>query len=313
MFTIGLAEYVRRSTPEREYGMIPEQVIVATDFSAASDRAVSIAGKLARQFNARLSVLHVFEIVAHHRYQIPVTWMVDAVRRDIKRQLLGKVEELRAAGISAHVALVQNGIAAVEILKYLECQNSALAVIGTHARSGMERFFLGSTAEEVLREARCPVVTVGPHVVAPSDGRAFRKILYATDCTETSLSAVPLVRTLWDSHGVELTVLHVSTNPSSEPRSDNPVLESIRRALAEHAAAGAEPEYVTLHGSDVSQAIVNEAERMEADLIALGVRRGGLCSVRLPPKITFQVIGAAPCAVLTVSSDAADSLSAKSA
>jgi nucleotide-binding universal stress UspA family protein len=294
-------------------GMVPEHVIVATDFSAASERAVSIAGKLARQFNASLSLLHVFETVAHHRYQIPVAWMVDAVRRDIKRQLFGKVEELKAAGINAHATLVQGGIATVEILKYLECHKNALAVMGTHARSGMERFLLGSTAEEVLRQAPCPIVTVGPHVVASSDDRAFRKILYATDCSECSLSAVPLVRTLWDSQSVEVAVLHVSRDSGFQPRLENAVLEPVRRALTAHAAAGAEPHYVTLHGSDVSQAIVNEAERIGADLIVLGVRRGGLCSMRLPPRITLQVIGAAPCAVLTVTSDAGSSFSAPSA
>jgi len=64
------------------------------------------------------------------------------------------------------------------------------------------------------------------------------------------------------------------------------------------------PDYVTLHGSDISQAIVNEAERRHADLIVLGVRRGAACSPRLAPKIAFQVIAAAPCAVLTISSDA---------
>ena len=75
--------------------MVPQHVIVATDFSEASGRAISIAGKLAVQFQAKLSVLHVFETVAHHRYQIPVSWMIDAVRRDIKQQLFDKVEELK--------------------------------------------------------------------------------------------------------------------------------------------------------------------------------------------------------------------------
>lgn len=287
--------------------MVPQHVIVATDFSEASGRAISIAGKLALQFGAKLSVLHVFEIVAHHRYQIPVSWMIDAVRRDIKQQLLGKVEELKAAGINAHACLLDHGIAPVEIIKYLDCHKDAVAVMGTHARSGMERFLLGSTAEEVLRHASCPVITVGPHVVVSPNSQAFRRVLYAVDCSQSSMSAVPLLQELCTTQSVEMIVLHVSTVPAFDRATEDAVFEPVRKAFTGEAAVGIQPEYVTLHGTDISQAIVNEAERLDADLIVLGVRRGDSSSLRLPPKITFQVIAAAPSAVLTVSSGTAAS------
>lgn len=283
--------------------MIPERVIAATDFSKASERAVALAGKLAIQFGAPLSLLHVFEIVAHHRYQIPVTWMIDAIRKDIKQQLFQKVKDLENAGIEAQASLLENGVAPVEILKYLECHKGALVVMGTHARSGMERFLLGSTAEEVLRHAPCPAVTVGPHVIVPEGQRLFRKLLYAVDCSPSSLSAIPLVHTLCRTEPVEFEVLHVANSSEFQPTSEDTLFNPFRRALAERGAVKLQPEYVTLHGKDVSQGIVNEAERFGADLIVLGVHRGGLCSMRQPPKITFQVIAAAACAVLTVSSE----------
>ena len=87
---------------------------------------------------------------------------------------------------------------------------------------------------------------------------------------------------------------------SSEDQSFNPV----RKALGSDGAESAEfaVEYATLHGKDISQAITNEAERYPADLLLLGVHHASAYASHLTPKIAFQVIAAAPCAVLTVSS-----------
>ena len=67
-----------------------------------------------------------------------------------------------------------------------------LLVLGTRGRTGIGKFFLGSVAEEIVRQAHCPVLTVGPHSPSepPREGR-FRQILYATDFSEESLAAAP--------------------------------------------------------------------------------------------------------------------------
>ena len=62
--------------------------------------------------------------------------------------------------------MLEGAVPAQQIVTFMQsCQNPIL-VMGTHAVAGMERFLLGSAAEEVLRQARCPVVTVGPHVTS---------------------------------------------------------------------------------------------------------------------------------------------------
>jgi nucleotide-binding universal stress UspA family protein len=96
----------------------------------------------------------------------------------------------------------------------------------------------------------------------------------------------------------------VSTDPDFVDASEDQNFDPVRKALNSNGPESTEhtAEYVTLHGKDVGQAITNEAERYPADLLVLGVHRASAYATHLAPKIAFQVIAAAPCAVLTISS-----------
>lgn len=284
--------------------MIPEQIIVATDFSLAAESAIAVAASFARRFEAKVLVINVFEDVANHRYQIPVSWIVEALRKDRKLQMCQKVRMLQQSGIQTEGIVLEDGLASTEILKTLRRFANTLLVMGTHARSGLERFMLGSTAEEVLRQATCPVVTAGPHI-RPKGSGAFQRLLFATDFSNASRVAAEFVQILGRKEGTDLTVLHVSAEPTFDRFGENAAFDPLRRMLGSDKAPGAAiPQYRTLHGHDISQAIVNEAEHLDADLIILGVRRGGACTSRIRAKTAYQVIAAAPCAVLTIASDA---------
>jgi nucleotide-binding universal stress UspA family protein len=285
--------------------MIPDQIVLATDFSPASSAALSVAARVARIFNAKILVVHVFQYVARHQYQVPVGWMIECIRRDVQHRMNETRKVLADIGVDTEGRLIEDGFPSLEILNVLQTCKNPLLVLGTHAIGGMDRFVLGSTAEEVLRQASCPVITVGPHVFSKGGiDPCFHKVLYATDFSDASLAAAPFAEMLRRSSSASLRVLHVSADPdfhgSSEDRSFDPVRKALDREGPESREDAAE--YVTLHGKDISQAITNEAERYPADLLLLGVHRASAYASHLAPKIAFQVIAAAPCAVLTVSS-----------
>ena len=285
--------------------MNPDQIILATDFSPASSAALSIAGRFANMFKVKVLVVHVFQYVARHQYQIPVGWMIECIRRDVQHRMNETRKILADSGVETEGRLIEDGFPALEILNILQTCKNPLLVMGTHAIGGMDRFVLGSTAEEVLRQAVCPVVTVGPHVISEEGfGPNFHKVLYATDFSDASLAAVPFATMLWKSPSASLRILHVSTDPDFSGSTEDRSFDPIRKALASHApeSTAHAAEYVVLHGKDVSQAITNEAERYPADLLVLGVHRASAFASHLAPKIAFQVIAAAPCAVLTISS-----------
>lgn len=274
------------------------QIIVATDFSPASSAAVSVASRMAQIFKAKVILLHVFEYVPKHRYKVPVEWMVEIIRRDVRTKMSEAKNLLVQSGIETEFVVLEDGIPAQQIISFIRGCDSPLLLMGTHAFGGMERFLLGSIAEEVLREAECPVITVGPHVAFWKENHAgLRKILFATDFREYSLAATSIMLLLQQACGAHLRALHVSGD--QVPLEDETKqFEPVRKLLQGVESA----EYITLHETNISQAVVNEAERYSADLLVLGVRRASEATTHLAPKIAFQIIAAAPCAVLTVSS-----------
>ncbi|AFL87425.1 universal stress protein UspA-like protein [Terriglobus roseus DSM 18391] len=282
--------------------MVPDQIIFATDFSPASLAARSIAVTMAKLFHCRIQIVHVFEYVARHPYRIPVEWMIGMIRTDAERQLLEVHQAITMLGVEATTLLVEDGIPEKEILNCAKSYKSPMIVIGTHAIGGMDRFLLGSTAEYVLREADCPVVTVGPHVQPVSATGSFRQLLFATDFRPDSLKAAPFVATLREATPCKLAVLNVQRSDQLPVATTlfDPLRLILDRLGASHTYP--ETEYLTLHGDAVAQAISNEAERLPADLLVLGVKRASAFITHLAPKVAFQVIAAAPCAVLTISS-----------
>lgn len=285
--------------------MVPDQIILATDFSPASTAARSVAISMAQLFKCKVLIFHVFQYVAHHQYMLPAGWMTEILRRDAQQQILSSQQMVRDMGIETETLLVESGFPSEEILKVAHSFKTSMIVMGTHATAGIDRFLVGSTAEVVLREASCPVITVGPHVRA--DTRGLDRLLFATDFSDASLKAVPFVGMLRDAAGSSLHVLHVHTDIHAAANSQPDLFDPLRAMFdspdTPNALSRLPPtEYLTLHGAAVAQAISNEAERLPADLIILGVKRASSFTAHLAPRVAFQIIASAPCPVLTLSS-----------
>jgi nucleotide-binding universal stress UspA family protein len=133
-------------------------VLHPTDFSDRSDAAFGVAAALARDYGARLVVLHVAP------NDVVYAGLIGAVRTDPRRYLeaiAARLAEYHADGLAAPIAthLVEGEVVA-GILRAAAEVAADLIVLGSHGRSGLGRVLLGSVAEGVLRHAPCPVLTV---------------------------------------------------------------------------------------------------------------------------------------------------------
>jgi nucleotide-binding universal stress UspA family protein len=275
----------------------PTQIIVATDFSPASNAALQYAAPIARIFHAQVTLLHVFQYAPKHRYSVSVEWMSESIRKEAVYKLDEGKRDLHRLGVDAQTLMVEDGDPVQQILSFAQTYQSPILLMGTHAIAGMERFLLGSTAEEVLRTAHSPVITVGPHVAFPTkDSLRLQKILFATDLSKASLAAIPFLLELQKLCGACLRVVHIAEHSAPEQQ-ELQRFEPVRTALAHTGNV----EYLTLHGKEVSHAIVNEAQEYSADLIVLGVRHAPERATHFAAKIAYQIIAAVPCAVLTIS------------
>jgi nucleotide-binding universal stress UspA family protein len=141
-----------------------ERILVPTDFSEPSEKALQYAKALGGLVHASLHLLHVVEEPFVHAWTVEgyvaslPDWrnaMEMKAREDIER-LLSEEERVRLRALLA----IRVGHPFTVISRYAQEQSVDLIVMGTHGRGGMAKLLLGSVAEKLVRAAPCPVLTV---------------------------------------------------------------------------------------------------------------------------------------------------------
>jgi universal stress protein A len=139
-------------------------ILHPTDFSESSNYALKCAASLAREFGAKLYILHVIEDVSTMSClepcpvmpAAPVTTELENRARKALEQVLPP--EVRDA-ISTECALLR-GVPFLEIIRYARQIQADIIVCGTHGRTGLKHLLFGSVAENVVRNSPCPVLSV---------------------------------------------------------------------------------------------------------------------------------------------------------
>lgn len=143
-----------------------KKILYPTDFSESSLAALPYALSFARDFKARLILMHVVnEQIFSEGLSLPRLSAPEALGQELAaeadRQLRMLIPAGERAGLDVeHVIL--RGMPFLEVIRYAKANDVDLIVIGTHGRSGMEHIIFGSTAEKVVRKAPCPVLSVRP-------------------------------------------------------------------------------------------------------------------------------------------------------
>ncbi len=142
-----------------------QSILLPTDFSTNSATATEYACELATKFDAELHLLHTLEI---HPVATPDFGMGLALPRYAEeskevteKALHGVIDANWSKGRKVVHAIVE-GSPVKEIVRYARTQNIDLIVISTHGRTGLAHVLMGSVAENVVRTAPCPVLTVRP-------------------------------------------------------------------------------------------------------------------------------------------------------
>lgn len=142
----------------------PKNILVPTDFSDPAECALQYAKDLARMNNATLHIVHALEMVTY-----PTGWTYPGIESLESKQyyaelsdkeLQPKAEALRAEGFTVVTKTLRNTNSSEGIIEYALENDIDLICIATHGRTGLGRFFLGSTTERVLRKVQCPVFVV---------------------------------------------------------------------------------------------------------------------------------------------------------
>jgi nucleotide-binding universal stress UspA family protein len=142
-----------------------KEVLVATDFGPAADNALRYGEALARQFGARLHVLHAVPNVYAtsmdgYGYAAIPSQVQEDLETTARRHMRERVSDEDRQDLRAKTTVITHNSPAVAIADYATQHAIDLIVLGTHGRGAVAHLLLGNVAERVVRIAPCPVLTV---------------------------------------------------------------------------------------------------------------------------------------------------------
>jgi nucleotide-binding universal stress UspA family protein len=279
------------------------KVLLATDFSESSTRALDYALGIADRYQAQLLLFHCLDPLLFDLAAKPgqIQKAFDDAHRNLQQVAQGLSRQHRARNVEIKV-VAKSGDFGVTLPQVVHDLEIGLIVIGTHGRTGWKKLLLGSVAEAMIDYSPCPVLTVGPSThQTRMQHFGPKNILLAT----ASSDRYPLVEayacSLARKSGARLSVINVIENNSDRVIAEISQFEWYEPTLTYGAAGGQQvsPQHRTEIGTR-GDLILKVAEQTAADLIVLGVPAGHKFTDRFLSTDSYQVVCGSPCPVLAV-------------
>lgn len=274
----------------------PRSILIASDFSEVSQKALRHSLSLARFYGSKLCLAHV---VSSLGLTIAGPGAIAACEESVSREAADLGDWLarrRALSGIRYRFVVRHGALWPELREIIRQENADLLVVGTHGRRGIGKLFFGSVAEEIFRQADCPVLIFGPHsrqqpwIGTPSRQRTF---LFATDFGRASLHGLPQAIAVANHFGAKLTfqnIIPATPRRHCELHGDwregewHSAMHRLTK-LAHAVKLDPTPECLVESESrrPVDECILAAADTLRADLIIMGLhdssRPGGISHV----------------------------------
>lgn len=291
------------------------RVLCPIDFSPCSQNALEHALKISPLIAKELHVFHAIILYEDSSYQpddrLPENIISYDLIEEISQQKLDKIaHKYENLDLKIITASSRGFSAGEEILNYAEENKIDLIIMGTHGKSAISHFLLGSVAEKVVQMANCPVMTIREVV---KEIFTHGKVLVPVDLSEYSKLALAHALQIAESFNLSITLFHSfeeRIHPAFYVTGEKSIFE-IDKELKERALTGLQnfrnefdypkvkTEYALAEGSAAHE-IVEFVEKEPHDLIVMGSH--GLKGIEkfLLGSTTEKVIRSAPVPVLTI-------------
>lgn len=241
-----------------------KKILVPTDFSDQAFNALKAAAGIARKSNAEIVLLHIIDLpqetmdMIQPGYDLPEI-MFFKQHAETRLTQIALSPELSGLTVSQILKL---GRTFNEVTIVAKDNNIDLIVMGSHGASGFKELFIGSNTEKVIRTSEVPVLAIKGD---QSDVK-FDKVVVANDFTEDIKESFKQIIQFLKSNGGKPHFLMVNTPNNFKPTH---VAEEIVRGFLSQFELE-EYEFSIYNDLDIEKGILNFAERVNADLIAMG-------------------------------------------
>ena len=272
------------------------RILLVTDFSECSEVAVPFARLMAERYNASVVAAHIItgvgatnaETAAHATGETQNPGEAQ-MQEFLGRNTLGEVPV---------ETVIERGPVAEVLASVIEGKGIDLVVVGTHGRSGVGKLLLGSVAQRIFNVAPCPVLTVSARAGRPSEAAGkFARILYPTDFSAESLTALPYALSLAKVDGSTLILLYAGSElPPQEMLPE--YYRRLNALIPQEASTWCRSDTLVSAG-DPADEILKAVSEQNADLIVISAQRAE-GALNVPLTTAYQVVAHAHCPVLRV-------------
>jgi nucleotide-binding universal stress UspA family protein len=301
-----IAEGAETRTPANKRHSF-KNILLATDFSPASGRALEYAASLARRYGSALYLTH---IISLDGYPLMAPELAASSLQKMHVEAEESFRQLLKTGLLValpYKAVIQEGNLWPSLEELIKKYEIDLLVVGTRGAGAVRKVLIGSGAEEIFRQAKIPVFTVGPATASdPQFEVEFKNILFATDFGKSAEREAECALSLAQEHCSRLRLVHVFPHP--EAYGESVLALEKRNSMAQ--LKELVPADTDLHckldfevpvGVPVEQ-ILRIAKEINADLIVMGAKARKSLAGNIPYTKVYRVVCEAKCPVLTVRS-----------
>src|SRR5215510_807356 len=283
-----------------------KRILCPVDFFPASDAAVGYAAGLAANYDAVVHLLHVITPVptSSYEYAIDTTELVKSMENSSMQEMNKLVAKLKETAVVAESEL-RVGDVYDEIKRSIEALKPDLIVMGTHGRRGVERWFMGSTTEKLLRHSPVPLVTISAAGEKSWAEPQFKRILVTTDFAKGTADALAYAFSVARENDSEVVLLHVLHDVSMDSlgRYRDVLIGGVRKQLEDLVPPEAVNWYdvVTRVETGVPYRMILKAiEDERPDLLVMNIHGKGMLDRALLGSTAERVVRAASCPVMMI-------------
>ncbi len=278
-------------------------VILATDFSEASEKAGRYASALARRMQSELVVAHAFFLEQAALEAETFRHLMSQQRIHLQQELNQVAGEMSSGRGAAEAILIERD-PRIAIPELAEQRKPSIIVMGTHGGGSVERFVIGSTAEGILRHTRLPALSVGPKTPPLlAEALEIKRVLFVTNNAAGAAETAQLAVDVASAFGAALDVLNVIHPKSVENTLNEPHELYARHDETEAALPGHAHDHVEIRtfvsvGQPRTEILKHIRERA-IDLLVMCLNAETQLEMQGNLSGAFPIIAEASCPVLT--------------
>lgn len=237
-------------------------IIVAIDFSSGSLHALDYAISFANLLKSNLMMVWVNNQVTHDYFNGEVNPFKDEALKNFEELMKAKKDQLTHGKLSYKL---RKGKVYQEIAAQAKAIDAELIIAGTHGVTGFEEFWIGSNAYRIVSYAPCPVITVRYDFIIKPEG--IKNIVLPIDSSADTRQKIPFAIKLASSFNADIHLVSIySTNlKTMQRRVDNSAIIA-QKHISE---AGLRYTFNSVHAENITNATLEYAQEVDADLIAI--------------------------------------------